>query len=244
MGRRTVLLVVAFLLAALGTGLVFSYVNSANDRALEDQKPKRVLVVKTLLAQGTTVRDAEKAGAFELKVVASASIAEGALSDLAPVRDLVALAPLFPGEQVLAAKFGAAGTASVLPIPNGKLAISVQLADPARVAGFVEPGSEVAIFTTGSIAAAGLPPTDFSAVLLPRITVLAVGPTTVTQAAGSTAAANQEALPRAILTLAVTQREASQIFLAESKAELSLALLNKSSTTQKTSPVTLSNLFN
>src|SRR3954453_365935 len=144
MGRRTVLLVVALLVAAMGTGLVFAYVSHVDDRALADQKPHDVLVVKKLIAQGTTVTAAEQAGAFERKPIAESSIAPGALSDLAPIRSLVALAPLFPGEQVLQAKFGAAAENSILPIPPGKLAVSIQLGDPARVAGFVSPGAEVA----------------------------------------------------------------------------------------------------
>ena len=37
MGRRTLLLVAAFVVAALGTTLVFLYVHGANDRALADQ---------------------------------------------------------------------------------------------------------------------------------------------------------------------------------------------------------------
>src|SRR4051794_21113748 len=117
MGRRTVLLVVALLVAALGTGLVFAYVSHVDDRALADQKPQNVLVVKKLIAQGTTVTAAEQAGDFELKEVASSSIATGALSALTPIRSLVTLAPMFPGEQVLQAKFGNAADNSILPIP-------------------------------------------------------------------------------------------------------------------------------
>ena len=37
-----------------------------------------------------------------------------------------------------------------LTIPKGKIAISVNLSDPARVAGFVNPGDKVAIFLTGT----------------------------------------------------------------------------------------------
>jgi pilus assembly protein CpaB len=44
MGRRTMLLVAAFVVAALGTTLVFLYVNGVNDRAVADQKQVRVLV--------------------------------------------------------------------------------------------------------------------------------------------------------------------------------------------------------
>ena len=168
MGRRTVLLIAAVLIAAVGTGLIFAYVSSVNDRALADQSPKKVLVVTRDIAAGTSAVDAEKAGSFELKELASASIPEGSLSDLTPVRDKVALAPIFVGEQVLAAKFGTIAASSGLSLTAGKLAVSIQLADPARVAGFVQPGSEVAIFVTLTGAQPGVPAAqDVTRVLLP-----------------------------------------------------------------------------
>ena len=241
MGRRTVLLVVALLVAALGAGLVFAYVSHVDDRALKDQKPQKVLVVKKLIPQGTTVVAAEQAGDFELKDVASSSIAPGALSDLTPVRSMVALSPMFPGEQVLLAKFGASSDNTLLPIPAGKLAISVQLGDPARVAGFVTPGSEVAVFVTMNAAPTGQQPADRTATLLPRATVIAVGPSTAQPATNG--AANPEALPRAIMTLALSQADAQKIIFAATKGQLYFGLLDKSSRTSKGGGATLSNLF-
>lgn len=245
MGRRTVLLVAAFLVAALGTVLVFLYVSRVDDRALKDQQPKVILVVKKYVAQGTSVEDAEKAGAFDSKKVASASIADGALSDLAAVKGQFTLAPLFPGEQVLAAKFGAAADTSDLTLPKGLLAISVQLTDPARVAGFVEPGSEVVIFASETID----PQTkdaktfDTALVLEPRVKVLAVGPTTVTRSNDTTGTTNKEALPRTILTLAVSQLQAQRIILADSKGDLYFGLLNKDSKTFNTRPYLVADLL-
>jgi pilus assembly protein CpaB len=241
MARRTLLLTAAFLVAALGTTLVFLYVQRVDDRALEDQQPRRVLVVKTLIGQGTSVAEAERAGAFELRDVASSSVAPGALGDLTPVRNLVALAPLFPGEQVLQAKFGNPGSASALALPAGKIAVSVQLGDPARVAGFVQPGSEVALFASLSVPVSGKT-TQVTNVLLPRVTVIAVGPSTVTQATQD-ANANPEALPRALMTLALSQSEAQRVIFADGQGELYFGLLDKQSKTGKGSPTTLQNLF-
>ena len=67
------------------------------------------------------------------------------------LKGTVALQDLLVGEQIVADKFGAnvAEAASPLGIPANKMAISINLTDPDRVAGFVNPGSEVAIFVTG-----------------------------------------------------------------------------------------------
>jgi pilus assembly protein CpaB len=221
--------------------LVFAYVSHVDDRALADQKPQKVLVVKKLIAQGTAVSAAEQAGDFELTEVAQSSIASGALSDLAPVREMVALAPLFPGEQVLLAKFGTAADNTLLPIPPGKVAVSVQLTDPARVAGFVSPGAEVAVFVSMNTAVSGQPTALRTATLLPRAPVIAVGPTTAQPAKqGET---NPEALPRAILTFALSQGDAQKLIFASQNGQLYLGLLDKTSRTTKGGGATLTNLF-
>lgn len=251
MGRRTVLLVVAVLIAALGTSLVFVYANNANDRALADQKPVEVLFAKTAIAPGVSASDASKAGAFELREIASKSVAPGALSDITPIADKVALAQIFPGEQIIAAKFGDRGAISSLPIPGDKVGISVQLGDPARVAGFVQPGSSVAVFVTMSGQQAGAAPNQqsqsFTRVLLPKAEVIAVGPstfTTTTSSNNSTGQTNTEQVPKAILTLALSQVDAQKLIYASQNGQLYFALLTADSKVTPGGPTTTDNLFN
>ena len=58
MGRRTVLLVVALVVAALGTTMLFLYVNGLNDKAIAKQGSVSVLVAKKLINPGTSYQDA------------------------------------------------------------------------------------------------------------------------------------------------------------------------------------------
>jgi len=245
MARRTLLLVAAVLVAAVGTALIFLYVNGVNDRAVADQSPQRVLVAKTQIAAGTTAADAAKAGAFELKTFAKNSVAPGALSDITPIANEVALSTVFPGQQILAAQFGAAGSTSALPIPADKIAISVQLNDPARVAGFVQPGSNVAIFlTANSTGANGLG--NFTRMLLPKVQVVAVGPTTTTSQTSTdsqTGQTNTEQISRAILTLALTQQEAQKVIYSSQNGALYFALLTSNSKVKPDQGVDGHNLF-
>lgn len=133
------------------------------------------------------------------------------------------------------------------------MAVSVQLSDPARVAGFVGPGSEVAVFLSvddstsvgiggagGSGATGGL-----TAVLLPRVKVLAAGQsTTITQTTTTTEGeATTEQLPRAILTLALNQEEATKIVQAQRAGELYFALLTKESAVKPGEPIDAGSLF-
>lgn len=231
MGRRTVLLIAAVVVAALGTGLIFAYVSGVNNRALADQSPQRVLVAKVVIPSGTTAADAAKAGGFELKTVAKDSVATGALSDIEPVADQVTLTTIYPGQQIVAAAFGAQGSSSALPIPGSDLAMSVQLDDPARVAGFVEPGSNVAVFATLN-PQTGNSNDQQTRLLLPKATVIAVGPTTTTAQTSTnvrTGQSNTEQISKAILTLALSQQDAQKVIYAQQQGRLYFALLTSNS---------------
>lgn len=237
------------MLAGLGTALVFLYVQNADVRAAKDQQLVRVLFAKTSITAGTKVADAQAAGAFELREVAANSVAPGALSDTAPIANKVAIVPVVAGQQIIEAQFGDTSQSVRLPIPEDKVAVSLQLDDPARVAGFVSPGNEVAVMVTMTNArAAGADaagPQDFTRVLLPRVQVIATGPTTLvpTTTTDPTGASNTEQLPKAILTLAVDQTQAQRIVYAQSKGSLYFALLSKRSKIDTGTPTDLENLF-
>src|SRR4051812_8506867 len=150
MDRRKVLLIVAAVIAALGTLLVFLYVRSADDRADSRYEAVQVLKVVKEIPAGETIEAAQAAGKIETSSVSQQDVVPGALTGTEPVAGKVAVAAIYPGEQLIATKFGAAGSATGLTIPKGKIAVSINLSDPARVAGFVNPGDKVAIFMNGT----------------------------------------------------------------------------------------------
>lgn len=242
MDRRKILLILAAVIAALGTMLVFLYVQGAEDRAKEDFESVEAIVAIQDIPQGETFEAASAAGKFEKRAVPKDQLLSGAETSLTGLDGLVALTTIYAGEQVIAKKWGGTGevdvTANVLAIPKGKVAASVNLTDPARVAGFVNPGSEVAIIITVENG-------QYSRTLLQRVTVLGVGQTstiteTKTTAEGETAT---EALPQTLMTLALTQREAERLLWAATYGQVSFALVNKDSTLAKTGPVNEPNLF-
>lgn len=227
MGRRTVLLIAALVVAALGAALVWMYANRADERAQADAAPVEVLVATAGISAGTSGSAISQAGTAELRTLPAASVPAGALSDLTPVADLVTLGSVFPGQVLLQPMFGNVQEASGgLTLPPGTMAVAVQLGDPQRVAGFVQPGSEVAIFST-SEAEEGGSQTDL---LLERVPVVAVGPTSVsTTTTTAESGSNTEEIPTAILTLAVDQEQAQKVILATSVAPMYFALLDKES---------------
>jgi pilus assembly protein CpaB len=240
MGRRTLLLVAALVIAALGTTGVFLYVNGVDERAQADYDLVEILVATAPINAGTPVEEAVDAGAFDLRPYLSKSVEDlPALGDTAAIEGQVSLVPIAAGQPILESQFGEANQTGTLPIPEGKMAVSVELSDPARVAGFAVPGSRVAIFLTTSSDAGS----DSTRLLLNDIEVIATGETTITPA---DAASNQPAedLPTALLTLAVNQTEAQKIVYGSQHGQMHFGLLREDSDVSETDPGTSSdNLF-
>ena len=156
----------AVLVAALGAVMVFLYVQGADSRAEERFDTVEVLKATAIIEPGETIEDAQAAGKLAIAEVTQDQLLNGYQTNTDGIAGTKAMQTIYPGEQIVADKFGAGAAAgSALPIPDDKMAISVNLTDPSRVAGFVDPGSEVAIFVTGTDDASGL---AYTRMLLPR----------------------------------------------------------------------------
>lgn len=240
MDRRKALLVVAAVIAALGTLLVFLYVRGADNRADERYEAVQVLRVVKPITPGETAEAAQAAGKIETSSVAQKDLLPDALTGIEPIAGQVAVTAIYPGEQLISSKFGASGAATGLTIPKGKIAISVNLTDPARVAGFVNPGDKVAIFMSGSGGGG-----NFSRLLMGNVQVIGAGTTTMvaTTTTDPTGAQTTDQLPKTLLTLAVTQDEAERVLYASTNGELSFGLLNADSQLAASKGITDANLF-
>lgn len=233
MARRSTLLIVAVLIAALGTAMIVLYVRGIDDRATQGQELVEVLTATAVIDAGETVTAAQEAGKFEAKQVRRDDMVSGALDSTEPIADLVALGTVYPGEQIISDRFGTIGSIENLVIPDDKMAISIELTDFERVAGFVNPGSEVAIFGSAASPIRRLPDGTeqtlpaVTRIVLTRVPVIGVGTTSVTSTTITTGEGEQvtEAVPRTILTVAVTQEEAEKLVLADRTTELTFALL-------------------
>ncbi len=241
MDRRRILIVVAAIIAALGTALVFFYVQGADNRANEKFDAVTVLRAVKQIEQGEKVADAQAAGKIEVGTVSRDQVLPGALNSLVGIEAQLAQTPIFPGEQIIASKFAATIAASnTLTIPKGKIAISINLTDTARVAGFVNPADKVAIFLTTP---------EATRMLLTGIEVIAVGTTTVvaTTTTDPTGAQTTEQLPRTLFTLSVTQAQAQKLLYASSGGtaggELAFGLLNEDSIVKPNPGANATNLY-
>lgn len=237
MGRRTILLIAALVAAVLGVVLVFLYANNTKNQG---EARVKVIVAKSQIPAGTTGAEAVNSGAFEEQAVPVEAAAPSAISNPAAINDLVALTTIYPGQQVISQQWGTEDQVTRLPLPEGKIALSLQLGDPQRVAGFVSPGSTVAIFATGG---------PQIRTLLTGITVIGVGAVGL-NSTPATDGQQQQQTSSAILTLAVTQAEAEKIIYAQGLANpstyngLYFALMDEKSDVKANDPgVDDTNLF-
>jgi len=241
MERRKFLVVIAAIVAALGIVLVLLYVRGADHRAQNQFATVKVLTATSQINPGETIDQASTGGKLALTAVTRNQLLDGYQTGTAALAGQVALTTIYPGEQIIASKFGTTpASVSALPIPDGKVAISVNLTDPARVAGFVNPGSYVAIFMNGT--EGGQP---YSRLLLPKVQVIGTGSTspvstTTTDDQGQQAT---EQLPKTLLTLAVDQQEAQKVLFAQGNGELAFALLTDTSKVAPGPATTLNSLF-
>jgi pilus assembly protein CpaB len=242
--NRKILVFGAVLAALAGAALVFLYARSADARAESRFDMVDVLTANAAIEPGESIATAAQSGKLTLTGVPSNQILPNAQSSIDSLGKQVALIKIYPGEQIVTDKFGGAEGVVVpnaLQIPKGKLAISVNLTDPARVAGFVDPGSEVAIFVNGT----GDDAKPFTRLLLDRVTVIGVGSTTptTTTTTDETGQQTTESLPRTLLTVALDQKDAERVLFASGNGELAFALLTPDSTVKPADGTNADSLF-
>jgi pilus assembly protein CpaB len=192
--RRILTVALAVLLAVLGTAGVLAYVHKADSRALAGMKPVSVLVAQRQIPAGTSADSAEQAGLLRSETLPASSVPANAVRSITPGLGSLVMSGQVPSGQVLlrpmlvtAAQATATGA---LAIPAGMVAVTIPLCLPEAVAGYVQPGSQVAVFDTYPTTKASLqescdqsgqshqaqgPGAVITRIVLPRVLVLATG---------------------------------------------------------------------
>ena len=256
MKRRVLTITLAIVLAVLGTAGVLAYVHGANARALAGQRAVSVLVAQDKIPSGTVAGTAFQSGLLvSQKLPASAVPSEAVSSITAAVSGLVMGTDVQPGQVLLRPMLVASSQLTgALAIPTGMVAVTVSTCMPGAVAGYVQPGSRVAVFGTysdkqnngsqscGGSGSGGGGQTNLThvhtRVLLPRVLVLAVGTAPVS---GPNGTSSGTAIPNSssstssqngvMVTLAVSQADAERLITLDSSGLTYLALLSPSSVT-------------
>lgn len=252
MKRRLLAVLVAAVLAVVSCLAVVAYVRGADRRALAGREAVWALVATKRIPAGTTgVRIREGGYTRRVAMPAATVPTDGVEAIDDQLAALAVTADVQSSQLLLRGMFGESTRVSGgLALPEGKVAVSVEMTAAARVAGYVRPGSKVAVFDTFTLrsgkdrAPSGARLSDkfeynhATRILLPRMEVLAVGErgtagAAVSAPAAETTAAAKDA-PKAgqtmLVTLAANQDEAEKLIHASLTGTLSLALLDDTAT--------------
>ena len=176
---------------------------------------------------------------MRLEKMPKSSVPSDALSEISSELDkLVVMSNVAAGQVLLAANFGDSTRAtSGLPLPEGKMAVTVETGVPEQVAGYVQPGAQIVMFLTYDLLDSNGKKSGIqrTRVLLPRVEVLAVGTyqpnRNGTSANGTSAngnASGNRTTSSLLVTLAVNQQEAERLIEGQAHGSLYLGLLTDS----------------
>lgn len=230
MTRRILGVLLAIILAVMGTTAVLLYVNNAKNSVAAGQTAVKVLVATQRIPAGTSGESIKTKGLIEEMVMPAATIPADTLTAMAAELDkLVLTHDVQPRQLLLKGMFGAATKLSGgVALPEKMLALSIKTAVEEEVGGFVRPGSQVAVFVTLEEA----PGKRITKLLIPRVETLAVG---AYGQDGVTSSQREEDQDKAkgtvtlLVTVAVTQEDAEKLIHAVRIGELYLALLTDTS---------------
>jgi pilus assembly protein CpaB len=205
MGRRTLLLIASILVAALGTALIWLYVQGADTRALAGENQVSVYVAARQVAAGQSVTP-EIATVKQFPQSVVTGLGEGVVRNTSQIQGY-ARTDITPGLPLLTTQFSGEQTvpAPAVALAPDEVAMQVTLPDPQRLAGLLQPGSRIRVYAqmkNGS----GKPGVG---VLFQNVKVLSAGPVT------DTTSDTKTSVPQAIVTLALTGQQPKALVLAQ-----------------------------
>jgi pilus assembly protein CpaB len=234
MSRRTVALVLAVALAALATIALISYVRGLEDKAFEGTETVEVFVAKQDIVAGVSGDTAGQQGLIETRTVPAKVRPAGAITSLQEISGKIAIVQIFKDEIIVGPRFQLPGAAAarVLPIPQGRQAISIQVGPVPGVAGFIQPGDRVSLIVQAARnprqSATAQNQGAFVKYLMQNLDVIAVGSRVAAQTAAPAAGTNQQAQQEqacCVLTFALSPEQAEILVFAALNTQMYFTLL-------------------
>ncbi len=222
MGRRTILLVAAVLLAAIGTGVLFLYVRSTSGSTTSSEGTAAVLAPKVPIQAGTGVSE----GLFDRVSVDRTALAKGQyVTAFTQIRGKVATRDLPAFVPVASSQFaGTVQKPTDLGVQPGMVALTLEVEDPARVSSFLRPGAKVALFVVDADDATGKARHE-ARLLMSPVTVLTTGTSGTLVTNGGTNGSKGDSGSQSLVTLLVEPDQAGPILVAQAAGEIYFALL-------------------
>lgn len=139
--------IAALVVAIIGTVLLITYVQSADQRAMAGTETSEVFVVQKDIPAGTPV--SELGDSVAKKPLPKSTLTEGTVTDLSDLGTKVTAVSLVPGEQLLSRRMVDADAylgPSRVAVPDGMQEIAIKLPIERVVGGKITAGDTVGIF--------------------------------------------------------------------------------------------------
>jgi pilus assembly protein CpaB len=212
--RRTVIVIVAVVIAALAGIATYSYLNTVQDRANKHAKLVKVFVVKKDIQKGFPGDQAVSQGFVKSDEIPQKFRPATAVTDLNTIKGKVALTTLSANQVLVEGQFVDPRVEQITfsqRIPAGQVAITLNYDQVHAVAGLLVPGDKVDMIITD-------PRDGQIKFMFQNVNILAIGAQAAPQA-GET----QQVTPGAgLITFAVPPLAAEKLVLAGASATLVL----------------------
>jgi len=220
--RRTLIIIVAIVIAAVAAVANILYLNSVQDRANSHAKLLKVFVVNKTIAKGTDGATAISQGLIQSGNIPAQYRPATGLTDINQIKGKVALTALSAGQVVVDGQFVDPVTAQVTfsqRIPAGQVAISMDFDSVHAVANLLLPGDKVnmiipcdATKANGPAVQGGIVPMATYTTFYQNVTILAIGNTAAPQAGETQAVSNPGG---GTLTFALPPAAAERLLMAK-----------------------------
>ena len=166
-------LILLSILVGAGTYL---YLLNYQSQIKETNRLQPIYVATSEIPSGTSFGEIISTSLLEIRELPAAAIPLGAIGPSSQIENsLRSRGVLSPGQIMVASFFSSEARSDTgLPIPKGKLAITISVDDVARVGNFVSPGSRVVVFATSTTNSG----TAQTRILLPEVLVIGIGDAT------------------------------------------------------------------
>jgi Flp pilus assembly protein CpaB len=133
--------------AVLAAAVLLAYLHQYREEVKASSEPMTVLVAKGLIEKGTPGDVVGSDGLFQVTTAPRSELKDGAIADPATLRGKVAVADVYPGEQLTAGSFSATGADAIgNTLSADERAITVAVDAAHGMVGQIQDGDHVDVF--------------------------------------------------------------------------------------------------
>ena len=238
---RALVVVLALILATVATAGVFLYAQSLEEGAEAGGAMVSVVVSEVDIPPRTDLNLLIRDDLFRIIQVNEAAYVDGAITSVDQLADKNNAVAILAGEQIPAARITGNVQGGALSIPEGMEALTVSLDAPRGVAGLINTGDSVTIYSTFKEVARRDGSTEtVTVVLVPTVELLAVHRPLSSTAFGGDEASGSEQLPGSLFaTLALTPEDAQRFVFSMENGSTWFGLLPPDAEGEALPPITI-----